>query len=51
MKLVKKQDFYIKKAALLQKYIFVKKQYFYNRSICKKTAFLHKNDAFFKELF
>ena len=30
----------------MQKYIFVKKQYFYNLSICKKAAFLHKNDAF-----
>ena len=25
-----------------QKYIFVKKQYFYNRLICKKAAFLQK---------
>ena len=25
-----------------QKYIVVKKQYFYNRLICKKAAFLHK---------
>ena len=29
-----------------QKYIVVKKQYFYNRLICKKAAFLHKNGAF-----
>ena len=46
-----------KEAAFLQKYIFeknsfftlkscVKKQYFYNRLICKKAAFLHKNGAF-----
>ena len=34
------------KAVFLPKYISVKNQYFYNRSICKKTAFLHKNDAF-----
>ena len=30
----------------LQQYIFVKKQYFDNRSICKKAAFFTQNDAF-----
>ena len=30
----------------LQQYIFVKKQYFDNRPICKKAAFFTQNDAF-----
>ena len=47
----KKAGFLHKKAAFSQKHIFVKKQYFYNRSICKKAAFLHKNDAFLEGLF
>ena len=40
-----------KKAAFLQKYIFVKKQYFYNRLTCKKAAFLlgYKNTAFLQK--
>ena len=45
---VKEQDFYLKKLLFLKKYIFVKKQYFYNRFICKKAAFLRKNDVFFQ---
>ena len=40
-----------KKAAFLQKYIFVKKQYFYNRLICKKAAFLHKKVAFLQKIY
>ena len=32
-----------------QKYIFVKKQYFYNRLICKKAAFLHKKATFLQK--
>ena len=36
---VKKQDFYIKRQLSLKIYIFVKKQYFYNRLTCKKAAF------------
>ena len=31
----------------LQQYIFVKKQYFDNRPICKKAAFLHKMMLFY----
>ena len=32
-----------------QKYIVVKKQYFYNRLICKKAAFLHKKATFLQK--
>ena len=40
------------KKAVFYNVIFVKKQYFYNRSICKKKpAFLHKNDAFLQGAF
>ena len=45
----KKEGFVHKKAAFLQKYIFVKKQLFYNRSICKKAGFLHKKAAFLRK--
>ena len=38
-----------KKAAFLQKYIFVKKQYFYNQVTCKKAAFLRKKAAFLQK--
>ena len=34
-----------------QKYIVVKKQYFYNRLICKKAAFLHKKATFFTKIY
>ena len=44
-----KTDFLHKEAAFLQKYVFVKKQYFYNRLICKKAAFLHKKAAFLQK--
>ena len=38
---------YRKKAVFLQKYIFVKKQYFYKQVTCKKAAFLHKKSSIF----
>ena len=46
----KKTAFLHKKAAFLQKYISVKKQFFYNRSICKKAGFLHKEAAFLQKI-
>ena len=53
--LCKKAGFLHKKAAFLQKYLFVKKAAFLlcknNHSICKKIAFLHKYDAFLQEPF
>ena len=32
-----------------QKYTVVKKEYFYNRLICKKAAFLHKKATFLQK--
>ena len=39
-------------SAFLQNYIFVKKQYFYNRSICKKKQLFYiKMTLFYKDRF
>ena len=46
---IKKQLFLQKKATFLQKYIFVKMQFFDNRLICKKAALLHKKATFLQK--
>ena len=40
-----------KKAGFLHEYIFVKKQYFYNCVICKKSAVYIKMTLFYKDRF